>query len=201
MFTFSLFTEISPLFGFLIDWLVASTQLLGRGGTQNFRRGNLEVLEGQFMDGGKFRLSPGLHRGREANLPSRALGFPGFYSEPFPVSFLRFCRRKFNKMVGFRFLLLGTWGWGTGGWGVGERVERDRVGGVVGSVYGHMCKIDPLIPLGSGQRLISVDRIAAFPGAEPGQGELPGKELLPALLFPPPPQVVHTAQKFPTLTL
>lgn len=34
---------------------------------------------------------------------------------------------------------------------MGERVERGR-GGVVG-VYSHMCKIDPLIPLGSGQSL------------------------------------------------
>lgn len=71
-------------------------------------------------------------------------------------------------------------------------------------VYSHMCKIDPLIPLGSGQSLkrgSSVDRTAAFPGAEPGQGELPGKVLLPTLSSPPTPQVVHTAQKFPTLTL
>lgn len=30
------------------------------------------------MDDGKFRLSPGLRRGGKANLPSRALGFPGF---------------------------------------------------------------------------------------------------------------------------
>lgn len=55
-------------------------------------------------------------------------------------------------------------------------------------VYSHMCKIDPLIPLGSGQSLkrgSSVDRTAAFPGAEPGQGELPGKVLLPTLSSPP----------------
>lgn len=116
MFTFSLFTEFPPPFGFLIDWLPTLSLAVGKRRDSEFPlcwtaeflslRGNLEVLEGQFMDGGKFRLSPGLRRGGEANLPSRALEFPGFLFRTLPVSFLRFCCRKFNEMVGFRFLLL-----------------------------------------------------------------------------------------------
>lgn len=152
---FSFYWIFFPLFWFLTDRLLALSLAVGKGWDLEFHvhraveflshRGNLAVLEGQFMDGGKFRLSPALGCW-EANLPPGLLGFLAFYSDPFPVSLPSCCPRKFDEMIGSASHFSSLEAWASGQCGCG----RGCVGGVERGgqwgFHGHMCKIDPLIP-------------------------------------------------------